>query len=58
MKNLSLNDFMQSEVFIPLGMTHSSYVWQENYEKFTSSPHDMMMQVRQKGKPKQVRHAY
>lgn len=47
---LSLNKFMKKEVFDPLGMTHSSYVWQEAYEQITSFPHDMMMEVSNKRK--------
>ncbi len=48
---LSLNDFMKKEVFDPLGMTSSSYIWQESYEKNTASPHNMMQEVAKKGKP-------
>jgi len=49
---LPLNDFMNKEVFDPLGMTYSSYVWQESYDKNTSYPHNMMQEVTRKGKPK------
>lgn len=48
---LSLNDFMKKEVFDSLGMTHSSYVWQQAYQQTISFPHDMMMEVGAKGKP-------
>ncbi len=34
-----LNDLMVEYVFRPLGMTHSSYVWQEEYEILAASPH-------------------
>jgi CubicO group peptidase (beta-lactamase class C family) len=50
---LSLNEFMQKEVFDPLGMSSSSYVWQEKYEKTTSYPHSMMVEVGKKGKRQQ-----
>jgi CubicO group peptidase (beta-lactamase class C family) len=50
---LSLNDFMKKHVFDSLGMTHSSYVWQKAYQPITSFPHDMMMEVSAKRKPKQ-----
>lgn len=49
---LSLNDFMKKEVFDPLGMTSSSYVWQESFDQNTAYPHDMMGEVGRKGKPK------
>jgi len=50
---LSLNDFMKKEVFDPLGMSSSSYVWQESYDKQTAYPHNMMGEIGRKGKPKQ-----
>jgi len=50
---LSLNEFMKKEVFNPLGMTSSNYVWQESYDKHTAHPHNMMGEVGKKGKPKQ-----
>jgi len=54
---LSLNDFMKKEVFEPLEMTSSSYVWQDSYEENTSYPHDMMGEVGRKGKPRGGGHA-
>lgn len=47
---LPLNEFMKKEVFKPLSMTHSSYIWQEHYEQVTSLPHDRMMDVGEKSK--------
>lgn len=35
-----LNDFMKRMVFEPLGMTSSSYVWQERYETLKTSRHN------------------
>ncbi len=49
---LSLNEFMKKEVFDPLGMRSSSYVWQESYDKHTAYPHSMMGDIGRKGKPK------
>ena len=49
---LSLNDFMKKEVFDPLGMTSSSYVWQQSYDQNTAYPHGMSQVVGKKGKPK------
>jgi CubicO group peptidase (beta-lactamase class C family) len=34
-----LNDLMTEYVFQPLGMTHSSYLWQEKYETLAASAH-------------------
>jgi CubicO group peptidase (beta-lactamase class C family) len=34
-----LNDLMMEYVFQPLGMTHSSYIWQERYETLAASAH-------------------
>jgi len=36
----ALDDFMRRIVFEPLGMTSSSYVWQESYEARMTSVHD------------------
>jgi len=35
-----LETLAQAKIFQPLGMTHSSYVWQAAYEGNTASPHD------------------
>jgi CubicO group peptidase (beta-lactamase class C family) len=35
-----INDFMTRTVFEPLGMTHSSYVWQPRYDALKSSYHN------------------
>ena len=50
---LSLNDFIKNEVFDPLGMSRSSYVWQKSYDTHTAYPHNMMGEIGRKGKPKQ-----
>lgn len=35
-----LNEFMTRNVFAPLGMTSSSYVWKEQYEDLAANGHD------------------
>jgi CubicO group peptidase (beta-lactamase class C family) len=37
-----LNDFVKRMVFEPLGMTSSSYVWQERYESLKTSRHNAL----------------
>ena len=37
-----LNDFMRRTVFDPLGMTSSSYVWQEKYDSLKTSRHNAL----------------
>jgi CubicO group peptidase (beta-lactamase class C family) len=54
---LSLNAFMTKEVFMPLGMSSSSYVWQDAYDTTFASPHGFMEEVAEKGKPEQARAA-
>ncbi len=51
---IPLVEFMQAEVFDPLEMEGSSYVWREDYNERTSSPHDMMGKAGGKRKPKQA----
>jgi len=48
----SLNDYMTEAVFVPLGMTSSSYVWRADYDSRTAFGHDGAGQVREKAKPK------
>src|SRR5579863_2486785 len=35
-----LNDYMQEAVFVPLGMTSSSYVWRKDFDDTAASGHD------------------
>ena len=51
---MTLIEFMQTEVFDPLEMGSSSYVWREDYDDRTSSPHDMMGKAGNKRKPKRA----
>lgn len=37
---MSLQEFVQNEIFEPLEMTHTSYVWNEAYEENGASGHD------------------
>jgi CubicO group peptidase (beta-lactamase class C family) len=39
---LSLEDFMQQTVLQPLGMTSSSYIWQDRYDSLKAYRHDDM----------------
>jgi CubicO group peptidase (beta-lactamase class C family) len=48
--HLSLNEFMKQEVFDPLEMKYSSYVWQDRYDHLTAVPHDLMQQPLEKRK--------
>lgn len=49
----SLEDWMQAQVFQPLGMAHSSYVWQEAFEKNYAQPHNEVGITSQKYKPEE-----
>ncbi|GAB5536738.1 MAG: hypothetical protein Rubg2KO_29870 [Rubricoccaceae bacterium] len=48
---MSLNDLVRVEVFEPLGMDHSSFIWQPDYESGAALPHDMIGRAMEKGKP-------
>ncbi len=48
---LGLQDFVQGEVFGPLGMSSSSFVWREPYRLRTSHPHDYLGVPRSKRWP-------
>jgi CubicO group peptidase (beta-lactamase class C family) len=37
---LSMEDYLKKSVFQPLGMAHSSFVWQKEYEKLMASGHN------------------
>jgi CubicO group peptidase (beta-lactamase class C family) len=47
------NDFMKKTVFDPLGMTSSSYVWQESYETSKTFRHNSVGEVTGRNKPPQ-----
>lgn len=47
------NDFMKKTVFDPLGMTNSSYVWQESYETLKTFRHNSVGEVTGRNKPSQ-----
>jgi CubicO group peptidase (beta-lactamase class C family) len=42
----SLQDLAQQKIFTPLGMTRSSYVWQEDFEANHALPHDQFERTR------------
>lgn len=37
---LSMEDYLKKRVFLPLGMAHSSFIWQSEYEKLKASGHN------------------
>jgi CubicO group peptidase (beta-lactamase class C family) len=47
------NDFMKRMVFDPLGMTSSSYIWQESYETLKTFRHNSAGVVTGRNKPQQ-----
>jgi CubicO group peptidase (beta-lactamase class C family) len=47
------NDFMKKTVFDPLGMTSSSYVWQESYENLKTFRHNSVGEMTGRNKPEQ-----
>jgi CubicO group peptidase (beta-lactamase class C family) len=47
-----LNDFMTETVFIPLGMTSSSYVWRSDYDARSATGHNADGEPEEKWKPK------
>jgi CubicO group peptidase (beta-lactamase class C family) len=49
-----LNEFMKRTVFVPLGMTSSSYLWRPDFDERAATGHDVDENVRAKGKPDQV----
>lgn len=48
---MSLNELVETEVFQHLGMTHSSFVWREDYDDSAAMPHDMIGRPVDKIKP-------
>jgi CubicO group peptidase (beta-lactamase class C family) len=49
-----LNDYMNEAVFVPLGMTSSSYVWAKEYDARTATGHDADGQPEEKWKPQEA----
>lgn len=49
---LGLNEYMKREVFIPLRMKNSFYVWIKKYDKLTAYPHGVMGKAEKKRKAK------
>lgn len=48
-----LNDWMREQVFQPLGMTRTSYLWEPTYEENYAIPHNENMATRGKYLPKE-----
>ncbi len=49
-----LDEFMKRTVFEPLGMTNSSYVWQEKYERLKAFAHNSAGETTGRSKPAQA----
>ena len=49
-----LNEYMSEAVFVPLGMTSSSYVWRAEYDARTATGHDADGQPQDKWKPQEA----
>ena len=47
----SLDELAHQEVFGPLGMPSSSFVWQEEYEQTAAAPHDLVGRPNEKNRP-------
>jgi len=50
----SFNEFMRKTVFVPLGMTSSSYLWRPDYDERAATGHDPDGNIREKSKPDKV----
>jgi len=50
----ALNEYMTEAIFLPLGMTSSSYVWRTEFDSRTALPHDAAGQSGDKFKPKEA----
>jgi CubicO group peptidase (beta-lactamase class C family) len=48
---LPLNEIVAREVFDPLGMHSSSFVWTDAYDSLSATPHDLLGQATRKGRP-------
>ncbi len=48
---VSLNELVAREVFEPLGMRRSSFVWQPAYDSTTAAPHDLLARAQTKRHP-------
>lgn len=58
LSNQPIDEFMFEQVFRPLGMNRSSYIWQERFEPDYAIPHDQFMITRQVRKPQEGNTAY
>jgi CubicO group peptidase (beta-lactamase class C family) len=48
---MSLEDYMQQQVLQPLGMTSSSYIWQDRYDTLKAFKHDVFGHLSGRWKP-------
>lgn len=51
---LGLDAFVRREVFEPLGMRRSSFVWHDGYAEAAASPHDHLGAARTKNRPEEA----
>lgn len=54
LSGLALDDFMKKTVFEPLGMTNSSYVWQQRYDSMKAYAHNSAGNLAGRGKPSEA----
>lgn len=54
----TINEFMQEQVFRPLGMSRSSYVWEKDFDTDCAIPHDAFGRTRTLRKPDTGNTAY
>ncbi|MBA3721941.1 MAG: beta-lactamase family protein [Parachlamydiaceae bacterium] len=58
LSGMSLEEYIKNRVFIPLGMTHSSFVWQNEYEILKASGHNPEGTPIERVKPTKANAAY
>ncbi|HTI93220.1 MAG TPA: serine hydrolase [Puia sp.] len=51
---IALEDYMQLEVLRPLGMTSSSYIWQDRYDTLKAWRHDILGEFTGRNQPKDL----
>ncbi len=54
LSGMPLEDFMKKTVFEPLGMSNSSYVWQQKYDGLKAFAHDSSGKLAGRGKPSEA----
>ncbi|PHN06892.1 serine hydrolase [Flavilitoribacter nigricans] len=54
----SINEFMEEQVFTPLGMDRSSYIWEQDFDSDFAIPHDQFKITRTPPRPQEGNTAY